>query len=145
MCFVMRTRQHMYVAHDARSHTHNRVRAYRHTKHKHACMPCTYTYLHSSAQRNSIYHAQMCPTTHASRLCAALTLMFAVWCFGQALQQCAALPHCRWSCFQGCTHICMCEKSDTAHVRSSRSAIPFTQPSTRSCTLMHTWMPTYQI
>jgi hypothetical protein len=31
--------------------------------HMHTCMPCTYTYLHSSAQRNSIYHAQTCPTT----------------------------------------------------------------------------------
>jgi hypothetical protein len=42
------------------------IRACRHIKYKHACMPCTYTYLHSSAQRNSIYHTQGCPTmTHS--------------------------------------------------------------------------------
>jgi hypothetical protein len=58
---VRRTIQRTCVAHDARSHTHNRVRGHihpciracRHIKYKHACMPCTYTYPHSSAQRNS--------------------------------------------------------------------------------------------
>jgi hypothetical protein len=40
---------------------------------------------------------------------------------------------------------CVCEKSDTAHVHSSRCAIPYTQPSARSYTSMHTCMPTYQI
>jgi hypothetical protein len=52
MYFVVRTRQHMYVAHDARFHTHNRVRGHvhpciracRHTKYKHACLPRTYAY-----------------------------------------------------------------------------------------------------
>jgi hypothetical protein len=39
------------------------IRAGRHTKCKHACMPCTYTYLHSSVQCNSMYHTQTCPTT----------------------------------------------------------------------------------
>jgi hypothetical protein len=68
---VRRTIQRTCVVHDARSHTYNRVRGHthpciracRHTKYKHACMPCTYTYLHSTAQRNSIYHAQPHPTT----------------------------------------------------------------------------------
>jgi hypothetical protein len=63
---VRRTIQRTRVAHDARSHTHNRVRGHihaciracRHAKYKHACMPFTYTYLHSSIQHNSIYHAQ---------------------------------------------------------------------------------------
>jgi hypothetical protein len=32
------------------------IRAYRHTKYKHACTHRTYTYLHSSAQHNSIYY-----------------------------------------------------------------------------------------
>jgi hypothetical protein len=76
---VSRKIQRTCVAHDARSHTHNRVRGHinpciracRHTQYKHACMPCTYTYLHSSAQRNCIYYAHTC--THASRLCTALT------------------------------------------------------------------------
>jgi hypothetical protein len=39
------------------------IRGCRHAKYKHACMPCTYIYLHSTAQRNSIYHVQTCPTT----------------------------------------------------------------------------------
>jgi hypothetical protein len=58
---VRRAIQRTCVAHDARSHSYNRVqghmhpciRACRHIKYKHACMPCTYTYPHSSAQRNS--------------------------------------------------------------------------------------------
>jgi hypothetical protein len=70
MC-VRRARQRTCIAHDAQSHTHNRVRGHihpyiracRHTKYEHMCMPCTYTYLHSSAQRNSIHHTQTCPTT----------------------------------------------------------------------------------
>jgi hypothetical protein len=40
---------------------------------------------------------------------------------------------------------CVCEKNDTAHVRSSRCAIPYTKLRTRSYTSMHTCMPTYQI
>jgi hypothetical protein len=66
-----RTMQRTCVAHDARSHTHNRerghihtcIRVCRHTKYEHAFMPCTYTNHHSSAQRNSTYHAQTRPTT----------------------------------------------------------------------------------
>jgi hypothetical protein len=54
MC-VRRAIQHTCVAHDARSHSHNRarcrmhpcIRACRHTKYKHACIPSTYTYLPS--------------------------------------------------------------------------------------------------
>jgi hypothetical protein len=70
---VRRTIQRTCVDHDARSHSHNRERGHihpcicacRHTKYKHACMPCTYTYLPTfiPAQRNSAYHAQICPTT----------------------------------------------------------------------------------
>jgi hypothetical protein len=40
---------------------------------------------------------------------------------------------------------CVCEKNDKAHVRSSRSAIPYIQPRARSYTPMHTCMPTYLI
>jgi hypothetical protein len=62
--YERRTRQRTCVDHDARFHTHNRVRrACRHTKYKHVSIPCTYTYLHFSAQRNSKCHAQMRPTT----------------------------------------------------------------------------------
>jgi hypothetical protein len=73
-----RTIQRTCIAHDTRYHTYNRVRAHiypciracRHNKYKHACMPCTNTYLHSSAQCNSIYHTQTCSLlrTHASRV-----------------------------------------------------------------------------
>jgi hypothetical protein len=40
---------------------------------------------------------------------------------------------------------CVCEKNDTAHVHSSRCAIPYIQRSARSYTPVHTCMPTYQI
>jgi hypothetical protein len=66
--------------------------------------------------------------------------VFGAWSCGQVLQQCPALPH-LCSSSQGCTHMCMCEKSDTAHVRSSRCAIPHIQPRARSYTPMHTCMP----
>jgi hypothetical protein len=57
---VRTTIQRTCVAHDARSHTYNRerghihpcIRACRHTKYKHACIPCTYIYL-SSLQRTT--------------------------------------------------------------------------------------------
>jgi hypothetical protein len=50
---VRRAIKHTCIARDARSHSHNRerghihpcIRACRHTKYKHACMPCMYTYL----------------------------------------------------------------------------------------------------
>jgi hypothetical protein len=68
---VRRTIQRTCVDHDARSHTYNRerghihlyIRACRHIKYKRTCMPCAYTYLHSSAQHSSIRHAQTCSTT----------------------------------------------------------------------------------
>jgi hypothetical protein len=53
-----RTIQRTCIACDAQSHTHNSVRG-----DIHPCMPCTYPYIHSSAQHNSIYHAQTHPTT----------------------------------------------------------------------------------
>jgi hypothetical protein len=63
--------------------------------------------------------------THASKLCTALTRVFGAWSCGQALQQYAALPPRLWRCTQGCTHMYVCEKSDTAHVHRSRCAIPY--------------------
>jgi hypothetical protein len=58
----------LYVLRYENKDIHNRERDHvqpicRHTKYEHACMPCTYIYLHSGAQRNSTYHAQTCPTT----------------------------------------------------------------------------------
>jgi hypothetical protein len=72
-------------------------------------MPCTYLYRHSSAQRNSIYHAQHAPLlrTHVSRLYTALTQASEVWSCEQVLQQCAALPYRLWSWTQGCMHMCV--------------------------------------
>jgi hypothetical protein len=40
---------------------------------------------------------------------------------------------------------CVCEKSDTAHVRRSRCTLPYIQPRARSYTPMHMCMLTYQI
>jgi hypothetical protein len=62
--YVRRAIQRTFVAHDARSHTYNRERGHIHpyvyadisNTNTRAC-PCPYTYLHSSAQRNSTYHA----------------------------------------------------------------------------------------
>jgi hypothetical protein len=88
MC-VRKTIQRTCIAHDARFHTHNRVRSHiphhtciracRHNKYKHACMPCTYTYLHSSAQRNSTYHARTRPTTMHSCEQAMYCTHLSVW------------------------------------------------------------------
>jgi hypothetical protein len=83
MCARM-TIQGTCVAHDARSYTYNRerdhvhpcIRACRHTKYKHTCMPCTCTYLHSSAQRN---HVQTCPTTTHSCEQAMYCTHLSVW------------------------------------------------------------------
>jgi hypothetical protein len=84
---VRRPIQCTCVDHDVRSRTYNRerghihpyIRACRHTKYKHACMPCTYTYLHSSAQRNSTYHAQTRPTTTHSCEQAMYCTHLSVW------------------------------------------------------------------
>jgi hypothetical protein len=98
---VRRAIQRMSVAHDARSHTHSRVRGHihlcihacRHTQYKHACMPCTYTYLHSNAQRNSIYHAQTRPTTTHSceqaMCCTHLSVWSVEFCASAAAMCCA--------------------------------------------------------
>jgi hypothetical protein len=71
------------VAHDARSHTqpsaHPCIRACRRTKYKHACLPCTYTYLHSTAQCNSTYHAQAHPTSMHSCEQAMYCTYLSVW------------------------------------------------------------------
>jgi hypothetical protein len=115
-CMCEKTIQRTCIAHDARFHTYNRVRGHihrciracRHIKYKHACMPGTYTYLHSSAQRN-VYTTLLC--THTSRLCTALTRVFGAWSCGQVLQQCVALPPCLWISSKACTHM---------HVREER-------------------------
>jgi hypothetical protein len=78
---VRRTIQRTCIAHDARSHTHNRVRGHihpciracRHTKYEHTCMSCTYT------QRNSTYHAQARPTTTHSYEQAMYCTHLSVW------------------------------------------------------------------
>jgi hypothetical protein len=51
------------ISYRVRGHIHPCIRVCRHTKYKHAHTTCKYTYLHSSAQHNSIYHAQTCLTT----------------------------------------------------------------------------------
>jgi hypothetical protein len=84
---VRRTIQRTCVHDDARSRTHNRVRGHIHpciracrqTKYKHTCMPCTYTYFHSSAQCNSIYHTQARPTTTHSCEQAMYCTHLSVW------------------------------------------------------------------
>jgi hypothetical protein len=120
---VRRVIQCTCVAHDARSHSHNRVRGHihpciracRYTKYKHACMPIYQiqarvhadipnastraclaripTYLHSSAQRNSTYHAQSCPsTTHSCEqaMCCTYCSVWSVELCASAAAMCCA-------------------------------------------------------
>jgi hypothetical protein len=133
----------MHVAHDARSHTHNRVRACRHTKYKHACIPCTYPYLHSSAQRNSTYHAQMCPTTTHSCVQATYCTHLSVWSmelWASAAAMCCAPSSPMELLSRLYAHVCV-----RAHVRTLRCTIPYIQPRARPYTSMHTCMPTCKI
>jgi hypothetical protein len=104
---VRRAIQRTCADHDARSHSNNRERGHihpciyacRHTKYKHACIPCTYTFI---PVHNAIVHTihKRAPLlrTHTSRIYTALTPVFGVSSCGQVLQQCAALPHRLWSC-----------------------------------------------
>jgi hypothetical protein len=121
--FVVRTRQHMYVAHDARSHTHKQVRACQHTKYKHACMSCTYTYLHSSTQRNST-------VPHYFALMRAGYVLHSLECL-----ECGVVGKCcsnvlrsliAYGVSRKAVRTCVCEKNDTMHVCSSRCARPYT-------------------
>jgi hypothetical protein len=83
--YVRRAIQRTCIAHDVRSHTYNRerghihpcIRVCRHSKYKHACMPSAYADLHSSAQGNSIYRTQTCPTTMHS--CEQVCTHLSVW------------------------------------------------------------------
>jgi hypothetical protein len=95
--------------------------------------------LHSNAQRNSIYHVLM----------RAGYVLHSLECL-----ECGVVGKCCSNVLRSllaygvpikAVRTCVREKSDTAHVRSSQCAIPFTQPCTRSYTPMHTCMPTYQI
>jgi hypothetical protein len=126
--YVRRTIQRTCVDHDARSRTHNRVRGHihpcirasRHTKYKHACMPCTYPYLHSSAQRNSTYHIQTCPTTmHACEqaMCCTHLSVWSVELWASAAAMCCA-PSAPME-FHPRLYAHVCEKNDTVHVRRS--------------------------
>jgi hypothetical protein len=58
-CTHMCVREERYSARTMCVHTTECEVIYAHAY----VMPCTYTYRHSSAQRNSIYHAQTCATT----------------------------------------------------------------------------------
>jgi hypothetical protein len=102
-------------------------------------MPCTFTYLHSSAQRNSIYHAQICPTTTHSCEQAMYCTDLSVWSvelLASAAAMCCALSAPMELFPRLYAHVCV--MNDTAHVRSSRCAIPYIQPSARSYTPMGT-------
>jgi hypothetical protein len=107
-------------------------------------MPCTYTYLHSSAQRNSIYHAQTCPTTTHSCEPGMYSTHLSVWSvelWASAAAMCCA-PSAPMA-FDPRLYAHVCEKTDTTHVRSSRCAIAYIQPSARSCirAYMHADIP----
>jgi hypothetical protein len=151
---VRRAIQHTCIAH-ARSHTDKRerghihpcIRVCRHTKYKHACIQCTYIYLHSSAQRNSIYHAQMCPTTTHSCEQAMYCTYSSVWSvelWASAAAMCCA-PSAPMEVQKRLhAHVCV-RRTIQHHVRSSRCATSHIQPRARSYTPVHTCMSTYKI
>jgi hypothetical protein len=124
-----------------------RAHVRQHIKYKQACMPCTYTNLHSTAPRNSIYHAQTRPTTTHSYEQAMYCTHTSVWSvelWASAAAMCCAPSSPMPLCPMLYAHVCV-RKTDTTHVRRSRCAIPYTQPRARSYTPMHTCMPIYQI
>jgi hypothetical protein len=142
------------VAHDARSHTYSRerghihpcIRVCRYTKYKHACMPGTYTYLHSSAQRNSIYHTQTCPTTTHSCEQAMYCTHLSVWsvvckCCSNVLRSLRA-----YGVVGKTVRTCGCERRTIQRTCVAHDARSYThQPSAISYTPMQTCMPTYKI
>jgi hypothetical protein len=106
-----------YIQPSARSYTpmHTCI------QYEHACMPCTYTYLHSSAQLSSIYHAHTCPTTRHSCEQAMYCTHLSVW--SVELSASAAAICCAPSATMGLSsrlYAHVREKNDTAHVHSSR-------------------------
>jgi hypothetical protein len=119
------------------------IRAFRHTNTEYTFIPCTHTYLHSSAQRNSVYHTQTCPTTTHSFEQAMYCTYVSVWSvelWASAAAMCCAASapmelHPRLH-----AHVCvrkMIQRTCVAHDARSRTA--------RSYTPMHTCMPRYQI
>jgi hypothetical protein len=126
-----------------RGHIPPCMRARRHTKYKHACMPCTYTYLHSSAQSNSIYHAQTCPTTTHSceqAMCCTHVSVWSVELWASAAAMCCAPSAPMPLSSRLYAHVCMRRtKQRTCVAHDARS---HTYNRVRG---MHTGMPTYQI
>jgi hypothetical protein len=133
------TIQRTCIAHDARPHTYNRerdhihpcIRECRHTKYKHACMPCTY--LHSSAQRNSIY--TMHNRAHFNALIRAGYVLHSLECLERAVvgKCCSNVLGSLRACgvVLKAVRTCVYENSDTAHARSSRCAISYVQPESK--------------
>jgi hypothetical protein len=106
---VRRAIERTCVAHDVRPHTYNRVRG-----HIHPCIPCT---------NMPHYYALM-------RIGYALHLLDCLEC-GVVSKCCSNVlcSLCAYGVPGKAVRTCVCEKSDTAHVRSSRYAIPYIQPS----------------
>jgi hypothetical protein len=122
-------------------YTNAYVHACRHIKYKHECMLCTYTYLHSSAQCNN----RNIPCTNVPHYYALMRAGYVLHSL-ECLERGVVGKHCRnmlrsliaYGVVIKTVHTYVCEKSDTAYVRSSRCAIPYTQPRARSYTLIHT-------
>jgi hypothetical protein len=97
---------------------------------------------------NSIYHAQTCSTTTHSceqAMCCTHLRVWSVELWASAAAMCCA-PSAPMKLHQRLyAHVCVCDKTDIAHVRSSRYVISYIQPRARSYTPMDTSMPTYQI
>jgi thiaminase len=98
----------------SRGHIHPCIRARQHTKYKHTCI-------------DYVLHLRECLERGVVGKCCS-NVLYSVIAYGVVTKA---------------VRTCVCEKSDRAHVRSSRCAISHIQPRARSYTPMHTCMPTY--
>jgi hypothetical protein len=139
---VRRTIQRTCVAHDARSHTYNRVQGpiYLIQTHVHALhvylpsfqcttqysIPCTIVFHYYAFMRTiHVLHSLECLERRVVGKCCSNVLR-SRRAYGVPLKA---------------VRTCVCKKNDTAHVHSSRCAIPYIQPRARTYTPMHTCMP----
>jgi hypothetical protein len=131
MYFVVRTRQHMYVAHDARHYTQpsaTDAHAYIHAGQTRLARTPTFIPVYNGIlhKRAPLLH------THASRLC--LHSLECLEC-GVVGKCCRNVLHSllTYGVSPKAVRIRTCDNC-TAHVRCSRCAIPYTQPSAISYT-----------
>jgi hypothetical protein len=137
--YVRRPIQRTYVAHDARSNTHNRVHTHAYV---HADIPNTNTRVCLARIPTFIpVHNAIVYTMHKHAHFYAFARAGYVLHSREYLE-CGVVGKCCSNALRSLlvyvvvpkpVRTCVCAKIDTVHVRSARCAIPYIQPSTRSC------------